>query len=72
MPVHDGNKANKKLQDFSDIGEDESQTKLHKIFKERLPSTREIGEGEFVLSRIGGVIKLQTKVDGVLKSVTLT
>jgi len=67
-----GEASNKELEDFSDLSlEEDIQERKHKI-STRLPAAREIAEGQFVLSNVSGVVKLHTKVNGVIKSVTMT
>lgn len=47
------------------------QAKNHRILR-RVPATREVGEGEMVLSVVAGIRKLHVKIDGTLFSTVLT
>ena len=62
----------KAFDDFEDPEDTKSQLGSHRIFKTRVPNAREVGEGQFVLSKVSGTVKLHTKVDGVVVSVTLS
>lgn len=60
--------------DLTEFGspKQKSQPVNAKIFVDREPSVRELGEGEHAYSEVGGVTKLHTKIRGILKSVVLT
>lgn len=60
------------MEDFKDIGTEESvQPKNHRLF-DRVPRTVELGEREIVFSEIGGVKKIFTKIAGRLFYADLT
>lgn len=56
------------LQDFQPTGARGVQGKAHRLIKGHHPNAREIGERELVFSEVGSVLQLNTKINGVVKS----
>ena len=54
------------VQEFSVLHR-EKQDVNHRVL-DHIPLTQEIGEGEFIVSSVGGTVKFHTKVGGVVKS----
>ena len=62
--------AYKDTESFADP-KNEFQSRNHRIYR-RLPSPREVGEGEIVFSVVAGIRRMHAKLDGMLVSTVLT